>query len=451
MKGKKYIIDTSIILDGLSNIFHLSQNNENTLIICDIVLRELESKKTLMDETGFFARSFFQAIDSTRLNVDETYYADILTEVMFTYEQKECKITLLNRPVYKTNGLEHSLNDGRILEIAKDYKGILVTNDIALLIHSLSQKCPSEQLKTDIVANPNDIEFHQKLITNDIESTPEFQKATDWTSFEVAGLSEDESYETGLSKFGIKLHSKFEELDFDKIKATIPPVNLAQKIFYSMMIHPNNELTICSGATGSGKTLMALQAGIQLVEEGVVEGIIYIRNTVTATDKSSEMGYRKGGEDEKLNYFMYPLYTAINTIVEKLAKDSIKNKMKFTGDLNSIYKENATEVFMKEMNITLADIAHARGITLSNKFIILDEAQNCSNATVKLVGTRMGEDARMCILGDWKQVDNQFLTRNRNGLVSALRLAGNIDYPAGCKLPKTVRSRLAEFFDTHFA
>jgi PhoH-like ATPase len=451
MKGKKYVLDTSVILDSLSNIIHLSQNNENTIIVTDIVLRELESKKTQMDETGFFARSFFQSIDGSRVEFDETYYNDVLSLVKFTYEGQECNITLVNRPEYKTKNMEHSLNDGRILEIAMDYKAILITNDIALLVLALSKKCPSEQLKTDVVSNPNDIKFHHKLITNDIENTEEFQKATDWASFEVAGLSEDESYETGISRFGIKLQNRFEEIDFNKIKATIPPVNLAQKMFYSMMIHPNNQLTVCSGATGSGKTLMALQAGIQLVEEEAVDGIVYIRNTVTASARNEEIGFLKGSESDKMSVFMYPLYTAVNTIVEELTKNSIKNKAKFTGDLNSIHKQEATELFMQELNITYGNIAHLRGVTFKNKFVILDEAQNNSNASLKLIGTRMGEGTKLIILGDYKQVDNQFLTRNRNGLVTSLRLADSENLVAGCRLPKTVRSELAEFFDTHFA
>ncbi|WP_334096091.1 PhoH family protein, partial [Helicobacter typhlonius] len=100
-------------------------------------------------------------------------------------------------------------------------------------------------------------------------------------------------------------------------------------MLYALLTHPQNNLTIATGSTGSGKTLIALQAGITLVKNGVVDGIVYMRNTITANDKEAELGYRKGDESQKLGYFMYPLYSAINFTIDKLQESSLAKRIEY--------------------------------------------------------------------------------------------------------------------------
>ena len=149
---------------------------------------------------------------------------------------------------------------------------------------------------------------------------------------------------------------------------------------------------------------------------------------------------------------MYPLYSAINFIIDKLQErsSSLKSYLEYRGNVNTIHKEDATEYFLKKHNIQVVDIAHARGITIRKKFVIFDEVQNASNATIKLIGTRLGDDSRIVFLGDWAQIDHPYLSKFRNGALSLLSKALKDDFIAGIQLRQTIRSDVASWFGENF-
>lgn len=466
MNKKSYLLDTSIILDDVENILHLYQNGQNHLFISDVVIDELDKKKELQNETGYFAREFFRSI-----NTDETIKphhkmrnmeGDFFKEISFSKNSYHIPITLIYRQKYKTLQTEHSFNDTRIAEIASDYGFTLLSNDISLKIRSLARGISTQSLFRDRVENPNYIDFwhyFDRHKDNDFESLKEnddFKKLKNWSLIEINEQDNTDSslYMTGKKHFGIKLDGNFEEFKLDEIleesNPYIKPINLEQKMLYAMLIHPKNQVSIATGSTGSGKTLIALQAGIHLVKKGVVDGIIYMRNTVTANDKESELGFRKGDESQKLSYFMYPLYSAINFTIDRLQEQSLAKRIEYRGDVNTIEKKDATEYFLQKHNIEVIDIAHARGITIGKKFVIFDEVQNASNATIKLIGTRIGEGSRILFLGDWAQIDHPYLSKFRNGAVSLLQKALKDDIIAGIQLKQTIRSDIAAYFGESF-
>lgn len=504
MSKKSYLIDTSVILDDPQNLIYLYQNAKNTLFISDIVLDELDKKKT-SSEVGFFAREFFRNIidegESTKglasqnppikttnkaksQNLTKTDFDKILPlegdffrvahyEVRATssISRANAKTTtipliIIFRQNYQTKSLEYGLNDARIAEIAKDYNLILLTNDISLKIRCLARNIKAESLFRDRVENPSDIDFwHKFLLHKDadiatLEKSKEFKSLSQWSLIQIDEQDNTDSslYLTGKKRFGIKVGSsssgRFEELELDALikeaNPYITPMNLEQKMLFAMLVHKQNIATIATGSTGSGKTLIALQAGIYLQKEGIVDGIIYLRNTVTASDKEAELGFRKGDEEQKLGYFMYPLYSAINFTIDSLQSTSMKNYIEYRGDVNTIHKEDATEYFLKKHNIQVVDIAHARGITIRKKFVIFDEVQNASNATIKLIGTRLGEDSKIVFLGDWTQIDHPYLSKFRNGAVSLLQKALSEDIIAGIQLRQTIRSSVAQWFGESF-
>lgn len=256
--------------------------------------------------------------------------------------------------------------------------------------------------------------------------------------------------ETGRPSFYLKLGGRKEECHFDELLENpaliVPPHNLEQKFMLSILTHPQNKVTAVSGSTGSGKTLMALQAGLMLQERDEVDGIIYLRNTIEAVGQHERLGYRAGDEDRKLGYFMYPLFSAINVLIEELRKKSIKNAVEYSGDVNTIESKAATKRFIEKHNIEMYDLAHSRGITIARKFVIFDEAQNASPADIKLLGTRLGKGSRIVFLGDIEQVDNPYLTKDRNGLVTLLKKAHTLDFVAGVQLRNTIRSEISKWF-----
>lgn len=298
--------------------------------------------------------------------------------------------------------------------------------------------------------------MHKDKALTDLAKDENFSKLKQWSLIQIDEMDNTDSalYRTGKKIFGLKVGREFVELNLDEIlkahQPYITPINLEQKMLYALLTHPQNNLTIATGSTGSGKTLIALQAGITLVKNGVVDGIVYMRNTITANDKEAELGYRKGDESQKLGYFMYPLYSAINFTIDKLQESSLAKRIEYRGEVNGIQKQAATEYFIQKHNIEIVDIAHARGISIGNKFVIFDEVQNASNATIKLIGTRIGQGSKIVFLGDWAQIDHPYLSKFRNGALSLLGKALKDDFIAGIQLRQTIRSDVASWFGENF-
>lgn len=461
MAKKKYLLDTSIILDDIENLTYLYQNGENDIFISEVVLQELDKKKDLQNELGYFSREFFRAINShcvaKKKNIGKL--DDMIYKINFKTRDLEFPIFIIYRPKYKTQNLDYGLNDSRILEIAKDYGFYLLTNDVSLRIKALSQGIKAESIFRNRVENPSDINFlfklnlHKDSNISDLESSAAFKELKDWSIVELQEEDNTDSslYLTGKKRFGFKIDNRFEEQNLDLIveenSPYIRPINLEQKLLYALLIHPKNKVSIVTGSTGSGKTLISLQAGIALVKKGIVDGIVYMRNTITSNDKEAELGYRKGDESQKLGYFMYPLYSAINFTIDKLQESSIAKQIEYSGDVNTIQKRDATEYFIKKHNIEIMDIAHARGVSIARKFVIFDEAQNAQDSTIKLIGTRIAQDCRIVFLGDWKQIDHPYLSKFRNGAVTLLQKAQKSDFISGIQLKSTIRSDIAQWFE----
>lgn len=445
-------------------------DNENLLFISDIVLLELSKKKETLGQSGYFSREFFRLINhnlgkeitAESIGLKALKKGDFLWQTYLKENELLIPIYVISRSAYETPMLDWGQNDLKIAELALDYHLTLITNDTALKIHALSHGISAQSLERDSVHNVDSIDFFYQT-TCHVDDIPHihqqewFEKLSDWSLLEIVECENtgNSSYLNGRKQFGFKINGTFMPQNLDEIIKThapyIPPLNLEQKLYYALLLHPSNRITIASGATGSGKTLIALQAGLTLLKMGVVDGITYLRNTVTANDKEAELGFRKGGELEKLDYFMYPLYSAINFTIAKMQKESLAKRIEYRGEAKNQQRAEATEYFMKKHNITIIDIAHARGITISRKFVIFDEVQNASNATVKLIGTRIGEESRIVFLGDIKQIDHPYLSRNRNGLATLLKLASMDNYLAAIKLKQTIRSEIASWFEDKFS
>jgi phosphate starvation-inducible PhoH-like protein len=149
------------------------------------------------------------------------------------------------------------------------------------------------------------------------------------------------------------------------------------------------------GPAGTGKTYLAVAVGVQMISDGLVEKIILSRPAVEAGER---LGFLPGDMKEKVDPYMQPLYDALN--------DFLPSKQ--------------LQKLMEERKIEIAPLAFMRGRTLSNAFVVLDEAQNATEMQMKMFLTRLGEGSRMVITGDRSQVD---LPR---GVQSGLRAAERI-------------------------
>jgi len=180
-------------------------------------------------------------------------------------------------------------------------------------------------------------------------------------------------------------------------KKLVEPRTDAQKAYVKSLF--DKELAFGIGPAGTGKTYLAVAVGVNMLISGHVDKIILSRPAVEAGEK---LGYLPGDMKDKVDPYMQPLYDALNDFLP--GKQSAK--------------------MIEEKVIEIAPLAFMRGRTLSNAFVVLDEAQNATTMQMKMFLTRLGEGSRMVITGDRTQID---LPRGVNsGLWDAERLLKSI-------------------------
>ncbi len=181
-------------------------------------------------------------------------------------------------------------------------------------------------------------------------------------------------------------------------KKLVEPRTDAQKAYVRALY--DNELAFGIGPAGTGKTYLAVAVGVNMFIQGHVDKMILCRPAVEAGER---LGFLPGTQEDKVDPYMQPLYDALNDFLG--AKE--------VGKLREAKK------------IEIAPLAFMRGRTLSNAFVVLDEAQNATTMQMKMFLTRLGEGSRMVITGDRSQVD---LPRGvQSGLRDAERLLHAID------------------------
>ena len=180
-------------------------------------------------------------------------------------------------------------------------------------------------------------------------------------------------------------------------KHTIVPKTLNQKLYLGGI--PEHSVTFGIGPAGTGKTYLAMAAALSALTEGEVRKIILTRPAVEAGEA---LGYLPGDLQEKILPYLRPLYDAMEDMLGKV-------------DVQKLIDRGEIEI---------APLAYMRGRTLSNSFIVLDEAQNTTTEQMMMFLTRLGEDSRMVITGDITQVD---LPRSRrSGLKEAMEILSHI-------------------------
>jgi len=176
-------------------------------------------------------------------------------------------------------------------------------------------------------------------------------------------------------------------------KKTVEPRTITQKTYVENLFA--KELVFGLGPAGTGKTYLAVAAGVSMFINGLVDKIILSRPAVEAGERLGCLGFLPGDMKEKVDPYMQPLYDA----------------------LNDFFPAKQVEKLIEDKRIEIAPLAFMRGRTLSNAFVVLDEAQNTTTMQMKMFLTRMGEGSRMAITGDMSQID---LPRGvKSGLVEA--------------------------------
>jgi phosphate starvation-inducible PhoH-like protein len=174
----------------------------------------------------------------------------------------------------------------------------------------------------------------------------------------------------------------------------------SQREYYDKLVR--NQITICSGPAGVGKSFIAMKAAVDLIADHTspYEKIIIVRPAVEAEEK---LGSLPGNVEEKLDPYIFPSYYLLNKIIGKESREKLKQM-------------EVIEVFA---------LAYMRGMNIDNSILIFEEAQNATPKQMKLLLTRIGTDSKFFISGDLEQTD-RYKDKKHSGLWDAIEKFKNI-------------------------
>ena len=210
----------------------------------------------------------------------------------------------------------------------------------------------------------------------------------------------------------------------------LKPINIHQAIALNLLLDPDVHLVTLTGAAGSGKTILALAAAIEMtIEHRRYNKIIATRSTPPLAE---EHGFLPGTEEEKMD----PWLGAINDNIEALHL----NDENPSGSINYV-KERA--------NIQFKALNYIRGRSFQKSLILIDESQNLTPHQMKAIVTRAGEGSKVVCLGNLSQIDTPYLSPTSSGLTYMTERFKGFAFGGSVQLNGVPRSLLAEYAETH--
>lgn len=453
MKEKIYILDTNIILQNIQNLTRISDRKTNKIVIPETVLLELEDKKKLTNELGFYAREFARLL--ANMKIKEVDYKSNY-KVVKLYNNN-LNLHIISKDTYESKIEQIYLsecNDKRIIETALSaqeyYKGaqiIFLSLDVYARTFALFKGIKAQTLHDDKSTVPK-FEFLKKIsldssLFNSLENNDilKIDNEYKYENFTYTFESED-----GNNSYATIENGKINTLKENDFKAlSVKPVNLKQKLFMKAMLSNMYDLLVIDAKAGSGKTLISLVCAMRLIDLGFYDKIIYVRNSIESLDKGADIGYLAGNEEKFRIYNM-----ALQDTLEFIAKKQLK---KNENKENQESIESKISELTSKYNIQTLWPGEARGRTLSSTVVIMDEWQNSSEKTTQLILSRLDESCMSVIIGSNRQIDNLYLNKYNNGLTTLLKQT-KYEHPElkmfAIELEKAVRGKFAEFTERIF-
>ena len=434
MAKKNFIIDTSVFLTD-SNCIYKFQNND--IFIPLKVLEEIDKHKKRQDTVGHHARQAIRNFDSLRDAGSLSKGVRIAKGLGVLRVIKASEICLDELPRDLTHKVADHLILGSALTVKKEQpkrKTIVVSRDINMRVIADALGLLTEDYSnSQVVENPDKIYEGFTKILVDEELVNQFylgddvyidedlcreQKIKLYPHEFLMLVSSSNEKKTALARFESHTSPIQQVRDMkQEINWGVLPRNKEQGFAFDLLFDNDIPLVSLIGKAGSGKTLMAIAAGLEQtlgLKEGQYRRIIISR---PVQPLGKDIGFLPGTMHDKMMPWLKPI------------QDNIQHIMGDDRTMLSSYVERG--------KIEIEALTYIRGRSISNAFVIIDEAQNLTAHEVKTIITRIGENTKIVLTGDIEQIDNVYTNETSNGLTYAVEkfkeseLAGHITFRKG--------------------
>ncbi len=425
---KNYILDANILIHDPHSIFQFA---DNTVIIPVGVISEIDRFKKERTDRGFNARSIVRLLDSLR---DETSLADGVPLEnggrLTVYCEPERMLTAGGEPT----DLEILRVARTVREAEPDTPVVIVTKDINLRIRADAAGLRAEDYTSDRI-QLSELYSGQRELTVEPGRLAEFRQARSLAVSEVE-LSPNEyvllragngTADSALARVDVDKQHLIALHEADDSLWGIKPRNKEQYFAIDALLDDRIKLVTLMGKAGTGKTLLALAAAIELtVRRKRYRGVLVARPVFPM---GRDLGYLPGDIGQKLEPWMKPIADTIEFLMD--AGGAIKGHHECTAVLRAGLLE-------------IQPLTYIRGRSISNRFVVIDEAQNLTPLEVKTVITRLGRAAKVVLTGDPYQIDNPYVDASSNGFTYLVNRFRPQAVASHIELCKGERSPLAE-------
>ena len=429
-KHKYFVLDTNVLLHNPDSLTSFA---DNSIVLPMTVIEELDKFKRNNDELGRNARHVIRQLD--KLRNQGTLKDGVTMEnggvLRITVERRDMPGALLdmsiadNRILAVANSLHEEGKE--VIFVSKDINARLKADALGIAVMDFEkQKCNADELyigwrEASVPAEVIDKFYNDKTLETegfDFHHN-EFILLQDETNPKHSGLGR------AIGPNSIShLNSKYDHA------WNISPRSKEQRMALDLLLNPDINLVTLIGQAGTGKTLLALAAGLEsVIHNGNHERLLVSRPVVPM---GKDIGYLPGTKDEKLALWMQPIFDNLNYLMRHERKEK---------DDGSVQEK--VNQLIKKQQVELEALTYIRGRSIPRQFVIVDEAQNLTPHEVKTIISRAGENTKMVFTGDPQQIDNPYLDSASNGLSYAVeKLKGHSIY-GHVTLSKSERSPLS--------
>ena len=427
---KLFVIDTNVLLH---NANALTSFEDNIVVLPIEVLEELDKFKKDHDEKGRNARMTIRTLDMLRqkgsikegIKLENGGTLQIVTNMNFKPEH------YAGLPINSTDN--KLITTAYLLQKNNNIPVVFISKDINARIKADSLGIKSEDFESQKI-NISELYMGWREKKTQKNPAPD-KKGMDWDDKEELCPNEFVMFKENnspdqclITKNNPKTGKLYPITNHTDPVFGVSPRNHQQVMAQELLLDPRIELVSLVGRAGTGKTLMAIAAGLYMVVEKKVYDRLLISRPIMPLGR--DIGYLPGSKEEKLENWMEPIFDNLDYILSVMRKNSSNGFITMKDLIENEF-------------IQLEALTYMRGRSIPRQYIIIDEAQNLTPHEIKTVVTRSGMHSKMVLTGDPYQIDNPYLDSESNGLTYCVERLKNEALFGHVLLSKSERGKLA--------
>lgn len=431
--SKLFVLDTNVLLHDPRAIFKF---DEHDVVLPIYVIEEVDNFKKEMNELGRNARTISRLLDELREEAETNLQAGVALP-----SGGRLRVSVpANSKMDLSGNVDHKIIQVALLErdAHPDQQTVMVSMDTNLRIRADALGLKAENYDAGRIEDEHLYSGFQTLVVSaelvdnlgkrtSVETPPDMLSGL-YPNAGIVLTDEGNPKHTVLGRFDANL-GQIVPLKIPREGClSVKPRNLEQSFALDLLLNDNIKIVTLVGRAGTGKTLLAVAAGLRKVLTEGVHARLLVSRPVFPLGK--DIGYLPGTLEEKLNPWMQPIF------------DNLEYIFTSGGGRNDVGR--SYEELLSSGTIQVEPLTYIRGRTLPAQFMIVDECQNLSQHEIKTIITRCGDGTKIILTGDPDQIDNPYVDAQSNGLSTVAEKFKGEKIGGHVTLTRGERSELAE-------